>query len=121
MGGEHHVDEQDACVTWSAYHAAASNQTVPNLGRLFPLFSQSSTDPSIILHAMQLVSKSNQHLNPWQIPVITGDQPIYAMMTKLQWSHPGVVGNMVVMLGGFHTEKYRLKAIGSLPGGLRLL
>ena len=111
------LDEDQEGPTWSAHHAVACSQTVPSLGGLFLLFSQSSTDPLMILHAMRLVSTSIEHLNPGQIPVITGDQPIFAMMKKLQWSHPDSVGNMIVMLGGLHTEKHGLKAIGNLLEG----
>ena len=108
------LDEDQEGPTWSAHHAVACSQTVPSLDGLFPLFSQSSTDPLMILHAMRLVRTSIEHLNPGQIPVITGDQPIFAMMKKLQWSHPDSVRNMIVMLGGFHTEEHGLKAIGNL-------
>lgn len=79
-----------------------------------PLFKESFTDPAMILHAVCLVMKSVEYLNPSQKPVITGDLSIYAIMKKLQWSHPGLVGNMVVMLGGFHIEKHLLKCLGDL-------
>ncbi len=39
------------------------------------------------------------------------------MMKKLQWSHPDTVGNMVVMMGSFHTEKHSLKSLGDLLDG----
>ena len=107
-------DEEGTSITWSGHHASPYSEVVPCISGLYPLFRESSTDPAMILHAMQLVMKSVAYLNPAQKPVITGDQPIYAIMKKLQWSHPGLVGNMVVMMGGFHIEKQLFKCIGDL-------
>jgi hypothetical protein len=101
---------------WSAYHARHANKAVPCISGLFPLFTESSTDPKMILHAMEVVKKSINHLNPMQIPVISGDQPIYAILKSLQWSQNSV-RDVVVMLGGFHTEKLSLKAIGDILHG----
>lgn len=107
-------EEEDTLITWSGYHASSCSEVVPCLSGLYPLFKESSTDPAMILHAMCLVMKSVAYLNPSQKPVITGDQPIYAIMKKMQWSHPNLVGNMVVMLGGFHIEKHLLKCLGDI-------
>lgn len=106
-------EEEDTLITWSGYHVSSCSEVVPCLSGLYPLFKESSTDPAMILHAMCLVMKSVAYLNPSQKPVIT-DQPIYAIMKKLQWSHPNLVGNMVVMLGGFHIEKHLLKCLGDI-------
>lgn len=70
-------------ITWSAYHGAHSTEVIPSLSGLFQLFKQSSNDPAMILHAMKLVIKSTTLLNQGQVPVITGDQPVHALMKKL--------------------------------------
>ena len=106
----------DAKPAWSAYHARNSNKAVSCISGLFPLFTQSATDPKMILHAMELVRKCTEHLNPSQISVITGDQPVYAIMKALQWSQNSV-RDMVVILGGFHTEKHSIQAIGDILQG----
>ena len=106
--------EENLKITWSAYHGAHSTEVIPSLSGLFPLFKQSSNDPAMILHAMMLVIKGTTFLNQGQVPVITGDQPVYSLMKKLQWALPQTVGNMVVMLGGFHLEKQALICLGDL-------
>ena len=63
-------------ITWSAYHASSCCEVIPCLSGLYPLFKESLTDAAMILHAMCLVKKSINYLNPFQVPVITGDQPI---------------------------------------------
>ena len=108
---EQDVEDPELISTWSAYHGRNSNKVVPWIGGLFSLFTDSSSSPSMLLHAIELVKKSVNFLNPDQIPIITGDQPVYAIMKKLQWSHQSV-RDMVVMMGGFHTEKHSIKAVG---------
>ena len=76
-------DEEVTSITWSGHHASPYSEVVPCISGLYPLFRESSTDPAMILHAMQLVMKSVAYLNPAQKPVITGDQPIYAIMKKI--------------------------------------
>jgi len=55
-------------------------------------------------------------LNPGQVPVITGDQPIYAVMKQIQWLWPNRYGEdkFVIMFGSLHIELAALKSIGSL-------
>ena len=113
---EQDVEDSELISTWSAYHGRNMNEVVPWIGGLFPLFTDSSSSPSMLLHAMELVKKSVNFLNPDQIAIITGDQPVYAIMKKLQWSHQSV-RDMVVMMGGFHTEKHSIKAIGDALQG----
>ena len=113
-----HLDrlDSDAASTWSAYHGRCLSEGIPCVSGLFPLFNESSDDPRMILHAMHITQKSVKHLNPNQVPVITGDQPVYAIMKKLQWGHEYLKG-MVIILGGFHTEKHSAKAIGDILQG----
>ena len=110
-------NNEDLRITWSAYRGNHGAEVIPSLSGLFPLFKQSSNDPAMILHAMKLVVKSTAFLNQGQVPVITGDQPVYALMKKLQRTLPQTVGNMVVMLGGFHLEKQALISLGDLLEG----
>ena len=55
-----------------------------------------------------------QKLNPAQVPVITLDQPLYAIAKKIQWNWPENYGEnqFVIVLGGLHIEMAGLKVIG---------
>ena len=55
-----------------------------------------------------------QKLNPGQVPVVTLDQPLYAIAKEIQWSWPEQYGEskFVIMLGGLHIEMAALNVIG---------
>ena len=63
---------------------------------------------------MDIIKKATLHVNPNQIPVITLDQPLYAIAKKVQWTWPNDYGETcyVVLLGGLHIEMSFLKVIG---------
>ena len=60
----------------------------------------------MVKHGIDLISKATEHINPGQVPVITMDQPLYAIAKKVQWSWPAVYGEdkLVVLLGRLHIE-----------------
>ena len=68
----------------------------------------------MIKHAIDVVSKAIQHLNPGQTPVVTFDQPLYAMANAIQWSIPTQCGieNLILMLGPLHTEMAYMSTLG---------
>ena len=67
----------------------------------------------MIKHAITVVMKAVQHLNPGQAAF---DQPLYALAKEIQWMNPDMIGEekLVVMLGGLHIELAALKAVRSL-------
>ena len=73
----------------------------------------------MILHAMNTVKSSVEFLNPGQTPVITCDQPLYAIAKKIQWQWPETQGerNFVVVLGGLHIEMTAWRTLGDLLDG----
>ena len=79
----------DSAVSWSAYHArlqpedAVSGSDVA-LASLLPLFSEEAKSVAMIRHSMDVVKKSVEILNPGQIPIITVDQPLFAV-AKHPW------------------------------------
>ena len=50
--------------------------------------------------------KATEHVNPGQFPVLTVDQPLYAIAKEIQWSWPSTYGEekYVVLMGGLHIE-----------------
>ena len=73
---------------------------------MLPLFYEKSATPAMIKHGMDVVKQATNLLNPGQIPVITFDQPLFALAKLVQWHFPATQGEgqYVAMLGGLHTE-----------------
>ena len=60
---------------------------------------------------MDVVKNAVEHVNPAQTPVVTLDQPLFALAKQIQWKWPEKYGedNMVVMFGGLHIEMAALR------------
>ena len=69
---------------------------------------------AIVKHSMDVVRKAAQHLNAGQTPVVTFDQPLYAIVKQIQWRWPEMYGEdkFVVMLGDLHIEMAALMTLG---------
>ncbi|KAK3910164.1 Nucleotide-binding protein Ldb0621, partial [Frankliniella fusca] len=78
-----------ANVSWSAFHA--SRQTLskfPSINALLPLFHENASSVSMIRHGMTVVRDAIKYLNPGQIPILVGDQPLFALGKLIQWNCP---------------------------------
>ena len=95
------------------YHASIQEAVSPPaaITSLLPLFPDSAHSVAMIKHAMSIVHAAVQHLNPGQVPVLTVDQPLYAIAKQIQWSYPTSLGkeHLVVMFGGLHIENVKGK------------
>ena len=100
-------------ISWAAYHASIQEAATPPaaITSLVPLFPHSAHSVAMIKHAMSIVQAAVQHLNPGQVPVLTADQPLYAIAKQIQWSYPTSLSeeHLVVMFGGLHIENAILK------------
>ena len=102
--------------SWAAYHAShqspESNVICPTA--LLPLFLESAHTVAMIKHSFCVVKSAVDHLNPGQTPVITFDQPLYALAKEIQWKWPEDYGEdkFVIMFGGLHIEMAALKTLG---------
>ena len=103
--------------SWAAFHA--SRQT-PGIcatcsTNLLPLFQESAHTVAMIKHSLNVISKAVEQLNPDQRPVITFDQPLYALAKQIQFRWPEKYGEdkPVVMFGGLHIEMAALKMLGN--------
>ena len=67
----------------------------------------------MIRHYMDVVKNAVEHVNPGQTPVVTLDQPLFAVAKQIQWKWPEKYGEdkMVVMFGGLHIEMAALKTL----------
>ena len=86
---------------------------------LLPLFFDQAKSVAMIRHSMDVVKQAVDILNPGQVPIITMDQPLFAVAKQIQWNWPETHGEdkFVVMFGGLHIEMAVLKVLGDLLQG----
>ena len=53
---------------------------------------ESAHTVAMIKHSLHVIKSVIKHLNPGHTPVITFDQPLYALAKQIQWKWPGVYG-----------------------------
>ena len=113
----------DKCdnISWSAYfaHLQYSLHRPPAISSMMPLFRDSAHSVAMVKHGMDVIMKATEHVNPGQIPVLTVDQPLYAIAKEIQWSWPSMYGEekYVVLMGGLHIEMSLLKVLGDWLDG----
>ncbi|KAG1692632.1 Lysosome membrane protein 2 [Nymphon striatum] len=68
---------------------------------------------------MDVVKNAVEHLNPGQTPVVTFDQPLFALAKQIQWKWPASYGEdqLVVVFGGLHIEMAALRTLGDWMQG----
>ena len=73
----------------------------------------------MIKHAMDVTKAATTFLNSTQCPVITCDQPLFALAIKIQWLFPSMYGEdqFVTMLGSFHIEMSAMAVLGDILDG----
>ena len=102
-------------ISWSAFHASRQPQLAQTIRptALLPLFLDSAHAVAMIRHSMDVVKNAVEHVNPGQTPVVTLDQPLFALAKQIQWKWPEKYGEdkMVVMFGGLHFEMAALKTL----------
>ena len=109
------IDDQ---IAWAAFHSSAQpprNFDVTIIS-LLPLFPDDSKSVATIRHSMDVINRAVEHLNPGQVPVLTVDQPLFAIKKIIQWNWPESYGEdkFVVLLGGLHIEMETLGTLGDL-------
>jgi hypothetical protein len=91
----------------------------PAITGLLPLFRYNAHSLAMVKHGMNVIQQATEHVSHAQMPVITIDQPLYAIGEKIQWSWPLQYGEekYVVMMGGLHIEMALFGAIGGWLNG----
>ena len=66
----------------------------------------------MIRHSMDAIQRAFEFLNPGQVPVLTVDQPLFAIAKRIQWQWPDTYGEeqFVVLQGGLHIEMAALSS-----------
>ena len=76
----------DENISWSAFNASRQ----PQLARIISptaqltLFLDSAHTVAMIPHSMDVVKNAVEHMNPGQTPVVTLDQPLFALAKQIQ-------------------------------------
>ncbi len=116
-----HLSDPDSRIkniSWAAHHADLESQQQPDYlpasCALLPLFREPAASHAMIKHSMDIIMTATHKLNPGQIPVMTVDQPLYAIAKTIQWNFPVKYGEdkLFVLLGGLHIEKAALDMVG---------
>lgn len=110
----------DDMLTWAAFHSAKQvEKDPPALTALLPIFYEKAATPAMIKHGMDVIRQATTFLNPGQVPVITVDQPLFALVKMVQWKWPTSHGEQafVAMMGGLHVEMALWSAVGDLLDG----
>ena len=70
------------------------------------MFLENVHSVAMIRHAIEMVKFSVHQINPDQVPVITLDEPLFAIAKQIQWNWPAMCSEEkhVIMLGGLHIE-----------------
>jgi len=113
---------QEMPVTFSGFysHGQQAEYIRPrDIVGVFPVFEEKASTMAMQKHAMLVVKKAVDFINPGQIPVIVGDCPLYAQQKKCQWVYPDEVGEtrMVSFMGLLHIEMTSQECGGKLLAG----
>ena len=86
---------------------------------VFPVLPEKAASMAMQKHAMLMIMKATEFVNPGQIPVIVGDCPLYAQQKKCQWAYPEDVGEhkIVSFIGFLHIEMASQECGGKLLAG----
>ena len=107
---------------WYRFHASNMVMNVRSSFSqvLLPLFRDKAATVPMLKHTMDIVLSTVNYLNPGQIPVIVGDQPIYALLKTIQWKMPSAYGEdkIVVWPGGLHQEMALWTLLGDILDGI---
>lgn len=73
-----------------------------------PLFLENTHSSAMILRGINFVNDVIQHVNPSQTPVITMDQPLFALYRLIQWNLPEShdEDKYVVTFGGLQVDRW---------------
>ena len=107
-------------LAWAAFHASAqTEEDPPALTALLPLFYEKAATPAMVKHGMDVIRQAVTFLNPGQVPIITVDQPLFALAKMVQWKWPDSHGEQayVVILGGLHIEMALWSVLGDFLDG----
>ena len=104
----------DEKVSFSTFYSSVlEREVIKTPSQLLPLLADKVTEPSTVRHVMAVLKNITENMNPGQNPVITCDQPVYALSKQIQWLYPDEFNNIVMFMGPMHIEQAFMGAIGN--------
>ena len=108
-------------VSWAAYHASQSPEPVNSgISVMLPLHCEKVTSPAMVKHSLDMASRTTALLCSDEMPfVMCGDQPVYALIKRVQWNWPILYGEKrcVALFGPLHIEQNFLRVLGQFLSG----
>ena len=107
------------CVLCKCLSLLYHKSSEASITSLLPLLRDPAHSVATVRHVVDQIKQTVSFLNPGQVPIMTADQPIYAVAKQVQWHWPEQYGDIgddkfIIMFGGLHIEMAALKSIGSL-------
>ena len=106
-----HIEERASFFGFYSRHS--STKSFVSINQLLPILPESINTPTTVRHFSKIIAKLTKELNPDQVPIITADQPVYALVKQVQWLYPHVFGNIIWMMGPLHIEMMLLNIMGT--------
>ncbi len=77
---------EDNLVSWAAFHSNEEEDKdwQVSISSLLPLFPDDSKSGAMMCHGKKVVQKAVNSVNPGPTPVITADQPLFALAKHIQ-------------------------------------
>ena len=108
-------------VSWAAFFASKEEQTKKEVvsSQILPVFIEEAATPAMVKHCLTVILKAHEHTNPGEIPWVTADQPLYALLKIIQWRYPDTLGEnkLFAVLGALHIEKAAWTCVGQVEDG----
>ena len=114
------IDNLENRFSFSAFHSHSDKDkkiTFKTISTLLPLLLDSINSPAMVRHCMKIVTETVKYLNPTQLTIITGDQPVYALGKKVQWIYSDQYKDVLRMMGPLHIEMAFLSTLGNWLDG----
>ena len=94
-------------LAFSGFHSRTQvKQMIKGLSVLMPLLRDSINSLSMDRHCMDVIIKDINQVHPSQVPIITADQPVYALGKRIQWMYPEEYGEAKIIME-FGVPSYR--------------
>ena len=86
-------------ISWSSFHASLQNDLDETCAiiSLLPMFYDKAASTAMIKHGMHIQKMITEHLNAGQVPVMTFDQPLFALAKCVQWKWPEIFGEEKIL------------------------
>ena len=73
-------------MSFSGFHYRMQlKQHIKDVSVVMPLLHESTNSLAMVRHCMDVIQNV---IHPCQIPIITADQPVYALEKRIQWVYP---------------------------------